>query len=211
MPTLRLGDAGIARGVQNLALTDRGQRFRPDEPIMLVTKVESATPGLVFRVRWKRGQELVQEDTTVLTGGFQLITLPLRDEHQHPQGQYHAVLGASDEPIGDLSFEIGEPSPDEPIVSFGEGDIRPRLLTEGPAQPPVPQEWVENGRDGLAIVRCTLTIEGKAEDCLIYRPVWFTGRSILRWLSEQHWAPATRAGVPVNARYVFNFRLRKAP
>lgn len=66
------------------------------------------------------------------------------------------------------------------------------------------------GPEGLAIVRCTITTEGTAEDCVILHPVWFTGDAVLRWLSEQRWIPATRGGKAVNARYVFNFRFSRA-
>jgi len=208
-PVLRLHRAGLGRGEQNRTLADQVRTFAPDEPIVLVTEVERASPGLTLRVRWSRGADQVQEDVAPLTGGTQVLAFPFKASQPRPRGWYRVSLSVDEEPVGALTFEVHDaPVVEEPVIFFGEGDTPARALTEGPVHPPYPQEWVEKGPDGLVIVRCLVTTKGTAEDCLIMYPVWFTGESTLRWLEGQRWTPVTRGGQSANAWYVFNFSFR---
>lgn len=61
----------------------------------------------------------------------------------------------------------------------GEGMTRPVLL---PGSPPLSYspEWLEHGRDGILIVRCTVTRGGRARDCRLIQPVEYMNEQTLR-------------------------------
>ena len=58
------------------------------------------------------------------------------------------------------------------------------------------------------IVKCILTVEGRAEDCTVIKglgpPV---DQTVLRWLAGVSWFPVTFQGKPQRVSYVFNFHL----
>ena len=62
---------------------------------------------------------------------------------------------------------------------------------------------------GLLIVRCILSVEGRAEDCRIVKPlVPALDREVLQWLAGSSWSPVTLDGKPQRVSYVFNFNFR---
>jgi hypothetical protein len=65
------------------------------------------------------------------------------------------------------------------------------------------------GATGQSVVRCTLTVEGRAEDCRVLKSLGpMTDEAVILWLFRQRYKPVTCAGKPVAVGYVFNFRFR---
>ena len=99
-------------------------------------------------------------------------------------------------------------------LSFGEGMTRPVLRTSpnGKPAPGYPLEARQAGVSGLVIVKCTITVEGRAEGCTIIKGLGpAVDQAVLRWLAGASWSPVTFRGQPVRVSYVFNFRLSLLP
>jgi periplasmic protein TonB len=91
------------------------------------------------------------------------------------------------------------------VVPFGEGMTRPELIA-GPKRPEYTREALEARVEGVMIVRCTITVAGKVENCRIIKPLPHLEQAVLDTLAKQKFKPVTFQGRPVNVDYVFNFR-----
>ena len=61
---------------------------------------------------------------------------------------------------------------------------------------------------GLSIVKCLLTVEARAKNCVVVKTLSpSVDQAILDWLSGSTWTPVTFQGKPQQVSYVFNFRL----
>ena len=59
-------------------------------------------------------------------------------------------------------------------------------MSGGPPWPPPSAKWLDQGKDTeLLGIGCTVTLEGTAKDCKIFRPVEFMSEETLRWMSKQ--------------------------
>jgi protein TonB len=90
---------------------------------------------------------------------------------------------------------------------FGERLTRPVLQSSpnGKAAPDWPRSATVSG---LAIVKCLLTVEARAKDCVVVKKVSpSVDQAILDWLYGCTWAPVTFQGRPQQVSYVFNFKL----
>jgi periplasmic protein TonB len=92
------------------------------------------------------------------------------------------------------------------VLPFGEGMTRPKQVS-GLAAPQYTREALESGVEGKAIVRCTLSIEGRARDCQVIKSLPLMDRAILDWISDNRYAPVMFQGKPVSVKYVFIFQL----
>ncbi|HZJ52822.1 MAG TPA: energy transducer TonB [Myxococcaceae bacterium] len=100
------------------------------------------------------------------------------------------------------------------VVPFSQGMSRPVLRSSpnGQRSPDYPLEVREAGVSGMIIVRCILSVEGKAEECTIVKPlVPSLDREVLDWLARSTWSPVTLGGKPQRVSYVFNFNFRLDP
>jgi len=58
---------------------------------------------------------------------------------------------------------------------------------------------------GLASVKCVLTEEARAQDCVVIKKISpAMDQAILDWLSGCTWTPVTFHGKPMRVAYVFN-------
>lgn len=101
---------------------------------------------------------------------------------------------------GQLGGQLGSE-----VLPFGEGMTRPVKL-EG-REPQYTREALEARVQGLMIVKCVITIEGKVENCRIIKPLPHMEQAVLQALSTQRYKPVTFQGRPVSVDYVFNIRL----
>jgi protein TonB len=60
---------------------------------------------------------------------------------------------------------------------------------------------------GLMIVKCVITTEGKVERCRIIKPLPHMEQAVLDSLYAQRYQPVTFQGRPVQVDYTFNIRL----
>ena len=94
------------------------------------------------------------------------------------------------------------------LLPFSDRMTRPVLQSSpnGRRFPEYPEEARASGVSGLVIVRCTMTEQGKAEECTIVKPlVPLLDREVLDWLAGSTWSPITLDGKPQRVSYVFNF------
>ena len=91
------------------------------------------------------------------------------------------------------------------ILPFGQGMTRPARIA---GQDPVyTREALEARIEGLAIVKCVITAEGKAENCRMIKALPHMEKAVLEALATQKFKPVTFQGRPVSVDYVFNIRL----
>ena len=95
----------------------------------------------------------------------------------------------------------------EEVLPFGTGMTPPQLLAEG-----VPlrytQEALHARVSGTLIARCTVTREGRVEDCRIIKGLPFMDAAVLEGLTSRQYRPVTFQGRAVSVKYTFNVSLR---
>jgi protein TonB len=69
------------------------------------------------------------------------------------------------------------------------------------------REALEARIQGLMIVKCVITIEGRLENCRIIKPLPHMEKAVLDALSTRRYKPVTYQGRPVAVDYVFNIKL----
>ncbi|ATB36715.1 Ferric siderophore transport system, periplasmic-binding protein TonB [Cystobacter fuscus] len=104
---------------------------------------------------------------------------------------------------GVLGGQVGGTGTD--VLPFGAGMTRPEKLS-GP-QPQYTREALEAHVQGLMIVKCVITTEGKVERCRIIKPLPHMEQAVLDSLYAQRYKPVTFQGRPVQVDYTFNIRL----
>ena len=95
-------------------------------------------------------------------------------------------------------------------IAFGEGMTRP-VLVEGANGDPYPQytrEAREAGVEGIMIVKCVITTEGRVTNCQILKPVPHMEAAVLQWLAGSKYSPVTFQGRPQTVSYVFNYKFK---
>lgn len=104
---------------------------------------------------------------------------------------------------GVLGGQVGGTGTD--VLPFGAGMTRPEK-TSGPA-PQYTREALEARVQGLMIVKCVITTEGRIERCRIIKPLPHMEQAVLDSLYAQRYKPVTFQGRPVQVDYTFNIRL----
>ncbi len=92
------------------------------------------------------------------------------------------------------------------VLPFGEGMTRPEALVK--PNPQYTREALEARVQGLMIVKCVITTEGKLEKCRIIKPLPHMDNAVLDALYASRYKPVTFQGRPVAVDYVFNLRLQ---
>jgi hypothetical protein len=90
--------------------------------------------------------------------------------------------------------------------SFGK---KPPVLRSSPNGRREPDYPTGSTQSGTAIVKCVLTVEARARDCIVVKGVSPSiDRAVVDWLSGARWSPVTTLdGKPLESGYVFSFRL----
>ncbi|KFA88257.1 energy transducer TonB [Archangium violaceum] len=91
------------------------------------------------------------------------------------------------------------------VLPFGSGMTRPRKLS-GP-KPRYTREALAARVEGLMIVRCVITVEGRIEQCRVIRSLPYMEEAVLDALYAQRYQPVTSQGRPIPVEYTFNIRL----
>jgi len=104
---------------------------------------------------------------------------------------------------GVLGGQLGSTGTD--VLPFGAGMTRPEKMSGPPPQ--YTREALEARVQGLMIVKCVITTEGKIERCRIIKPLPHMEQAVLDSLYAQRYKPVTFQGRPVQVDYTFNIRL----
>ncbi|RKH54558.1 energy transducer TonB, partial [Corallococcus llansteffanensis] len=92
------------------------------------------------------------------------------------------------------------------VLSFGQGMTRPEQIS-GP-QVSYTREAIEARVQGLMIVKCVITTEGKVERCRVIKPLPHMEQAVMDVLAASRYKPVTFQGRPVEVQYTFNFNLK---
>ncbi|MHB8879856.1 MAG: energy transducer TonB [Myxococcaceae bacterium] len=114
-----------------------------------------------------------------------------------PGGVLGGVLG------GTLGGQVGGTGTE--ILPFGEGMERPTVLEARP--PSYTREALEAHVEGLMLVKCVITVEGRLEKCRIVKPLPHMEKAVLEALATYRYTPVTFQGRPVAVEYVIPIRL----
>jgi TonB family protein len=99
------------------------------------------------------------------------------------------------------------PVPTDGHGSVPEGFEVPQLVS-GPVAPQYPQQARERGIEGRVIARCTLTEEGRLEECDVIRSVPFLDQAVLAMLPARRYTPALYKGKPQRVYFNFPFKFK---
>ncbi|HEX5751643.1 MAG TPA: energy transducer TonB [Archangium sp.] len=91
------------------------------------------------------------------------------------------------------------------VLPFSTGMTRPRKLS-GP-KPEYTREALAARVEGVMIVRCVITLEGRVEQCRVLRSLPYMEQAVLDALYAQRYQPVTSQGHPIAVDYTFNIRL----
>jgi len=90
-------------------------------------------------------------------------------------------------------------------VEFNESMTRPEKMS-GP-DPEYTQKAIEHEVQGLMVVKCVITIEGKIEDCRVLKSLPFMDRAVVSALERRRYKPVTLKGKPITVDYTFRINL----
>lgn len=99
--------------------------------------------------------------------------------------------------------DLGE---DTFVCDFNER-ITPSELLSG-AEVRYPPEALKARVRGLVIARCTLTREGRVEDCRIIKGLPHMDEAVVQALQSRRYRPVTFRGKPVTVKYTFHMKLQ---
>jgi protein TonB len=107
---------------------------------------------------------------------------------------------------GKLGGKLGAPPPPKAaVLPFGAGMTRPQRI--GGRDPSYTREALAARVEGLMIVRCTITVDGKLQDCRVLKSLPHMEKAVLEALATHRYKPVTFQGKPVSVQYVFNIKL----
>ncbi len=95
------------------------------------------------------------------------------------------------------------------LPPFGKGMTRPTPVS-GPPIRHTP-EALENRVEGIMIVRCVITEEGRAEACTVIKSLPHMDKAVVASLEASRYTPATFEGKPVRVWYTFTIRFAMPP
>ncbi|MFY0562861.1 energy transducer TonB [Archangium lansingense] len=95
------------------------------------------------------------------------------------------------------------------VPSFSTGMTRPKKLS-GP-QPQYTREALETHVQGLMIVKCVITTEGRVERCRIIKSQPHMEQAVLEALYASRYQPVMLQGRPIQVDYTFNIHLSLPP
>jgi periplasmic protein TonB len=113
----------------------------------------------------------------------------------------NAVVG------GAVGGVVGLPAP-SPRQEFDEATMKRPVFVSGP-DPGYTRKALEREVEGLMIVKCVVTLEGRVQDCRVLKSLPFMDSAVVSALERKRYKPATLNGTPIEVDYVFrlNFRL----
>ncbi|WP_309890827.1 TonB family protein [Archangium sp.] len=90
-------------------------------------------------------------------------------------------------------------------IPFGAGMTLPKKLSGPP--PRYTREALAARVEGVMIVRCVITTQGRIEQCRVIKPLPHMEQAVLEALYAQRYQPVTSQGRPIPVDYTFNIRL----
>ncbi len=84
--------------------------------------------------------------------------------------------------------------------------MAPPVFVSGP-NPEYTKQALMHEVDGLMIVKCVITVDGRVHDCRVLRSLPFMDRAVVDALEHRRYKPATLGGKALEVDYTFRIRL----
>jgi periplasmic protein TonB len=98
------------------------------------------------------------------------------------------------------------PPPPPPVrMEFNDSMTPPKVIS-GP-NPEYTDQALEREVQGLMVVKCVVTVEGRVHDCRVLQSLPFMDRAVIGALEQRRYTPALLQGKPVEVDYTFRIRL----
>ncbi|HSB20769.1 MAG TPA: energy transducer TonB [Anaeromyxobacteraceae bacterium] len=92
-------------------------------------------------------------------------------------------------------------------VEFDPHTMKDPVYVSGPA-PQYTEKALEKEIQGVMVVKCVVTVDGRIHDCRIVRSLPFLDRAVIEALEKRRYAPATQGGRPIEVDYTFKVTMR---
>jgi protein TonB len=96
----------------------------------------------------------------------------------------------------------------EEVLPFGEGMVRPELLSDPSI--PLPSEAVRAGIEGTVIVKCVVTRQGEVDGCRIIKGLGHVDDAVLSAVEARRYSPAMFQGRPVSVSYTLRLHIKQS-
>lgn len=116
----------------------------------------------------------------------------------------NAVVGGAVR--GVVGGVVGVPAP-SPRQEFDEATMKRPVSVSGP-DPGYTKKALEREVEGLMIVKCVVTLEGRVQNCQVLKSLPFMDAAVVSALERRRYKPATLNGTPIEVDYVFRLNLR---
>jgi protein TonB len=92
-------------------------------------------------------------------------------------------------------------------VEFDSKTMKDPVYVSGPA-PTYTEKALEREIQGVIVVKCVVTQDGRVHDCRVVRSLPFMDRAVIEALEKRRYTPATQGGKPIEVDYTFKITLR---
>jgi serine/threonine protein kinase len=161
----------------------------------------TSSGGIRPAVATAQGSGSSSDDTVAagFDGKIEAPTLLAADPNSPPRGEPPVAVAAASAPAP------GPVNTGHDVLPFGEGMSRPQMLQGTPIQ--YSREAIQGRVEGLMIVKCVITTQGRVENCRILKSLPYMEKPVLDSLYSRTFKPITYQGRPVAVDYVFDVRL----
>jgi protein TonB len=92
-------------------------------------------------------------------------------------------------------------------VEFDSRTMKDPGFISGP-NPQYSEKALEKEVQGVTVVKCVVTVDGRVHDCRVLKSLPFMDRAVITALEKRRYSPATQGGKPIEVDYTFKITLR---
>jgi protein TonB len=92
-------------------------------------------------------------------------------------------------------------------VEFDPHTMKDPTYVSGPS-PQYTEKALEKEVQGVMVVKCVVTADGRIHDCRVVRSLPFLDRAVIEALEKRRYTPATQGGKPIEVDYTFKITMR---
>lgn len=92
-------------------------------------------------------------------------------------------------------------------VEFDSRTMKDPVYVSGPA-PQYTEKALEREIQGLIVVKCVVSTDGRIHDCRVVKSLPFMDRAVIEALEKRRYSPATQGGRPLEVDYTFRITLK---
>lgn len=92
-------------------------------------------------------------------------------------------------------------------VEFDPHTMKDPVYMAGP-KPEYTEKALEKEIQGVCVVKCVVTVDGRVHDCRVVKSLPFLDRAVIEALERRRYTPATMGGKPIEVDYTFRITMR---